>query len=132
MTNQEYKRGRTDEQVLEEAIQKAIEGGWKPLKSMVGNRVVVQQWQKDGMVEVGIINDAKPEDVLTWVRELEGIIFNHEFCKALWGEGYAPYIVRVIKPNGNLLSGEDLPLWKVHLQQMVITDDPIDYLSKNI
>ena len=75
-----------NQQVLETCITKAIEGGWQPFSSMLGNKVIIQQWQNHGMVEVGIFNDNKPEDVLSWVRELEGIIFNHDFAKSLWGK----------------------------------------------
>lgn len=47
----------------------------------------------------------------------ESIIFSHDFAKAFWGEGeeYAP-----------------LPEWMYQLQQMVIQDDPIQYLAQFI
>ncbi|RTK93202.1 hypothetical protein EKI60_06250 [Candidatus Saccharibacteria bacterium] len=98
------------QEILEKAIQKAIDGGW----------------------EHGI-----PADHLQIVEDKGGIlfyyqnppydlIFNHDFAKALWGEeaGVLNF------PEGKIHLQS--PLWQYHLQQMVIADDPIKYLGENL
>lgn len=53
----------------------------------------------------------------------ERLIFNHDFAKSLW------------IPGDETLEGytsEDNPLWQVHLQMMVIADDPIKYLGEHL
>lgn len=37
------------------------------------------------------------------------LVYNHDFCKALWGEK-----------------------WEHHIQQMVLAPDPVKYLSDNM
>jgi hypothetical protein len=49
-----------------------------------------------------------------------GLIYNHNFAKALWGD------------EQHLVEEVYQPDWEYHLQQMVISDDPIAYLSENI
>lgn len=109
---------KTIKEVLEKAIQKAIEGGWEPLSS--GLPTSITQWRGTNSVEVAVIYGWDNE--VLWVRELEGIIFNHDFAKALWG-------VETIKET-NKYYGD--PKWQHHLQQMVIADDPIKYLGDNL
>lgn len=51
---------------------------------------------------------------------LEELVILQGFCKDLWGEQ---------------LRTDDfgrLPNWKLHLMGMVIADDPIEYLGRNI
>ena len=56
--------------------------------------------------------------------------FSHDFAKAFWGEGE-----KCLEPNlkrvgvGQYLT-EDIQSWQYHLQQMVLEDNPIDYLRK--
>lgn len=45
--------------------------------------------------------------------------FRHDFAKAFWGEE-------------RLSLGHTTPAWKTHLQQMVMEENPIDYLRKFI
>jgi hypothetical protein len=55
-----------------------------------------------------------------------GIIFDHDFAKSLWGED------RTDLPYGTAKIGLYRPLWQMHLQQMVIAEDPITYLSDHL
>jgi hypothetical protein len=121
----------THQEILEQAIQKAMAGGWNPLHAIFdGSRVQVRQWQDDGMVTVCIWNDLYEYNPLTWVRELEGIIFSHDFARALWGgsliSGKVWYESGVKATSGGTIA------WKWHLQQMVIADDPIEYLGEHL
>ncbi len=65
------------------------------------------------------------------------IIFNQEFSKALWGEetwmltDYGEW-VSPQDYDGHGIGAEELPAWQYHLQQMVISNDPIEYLGQNL
>lgn len=103
----------TDKQALEKAIRIAIKNGW----------------------------DVEFEDVLQVMSKREslyglryvahsGWLFNHEFCKALWGEEHA-VVIDVHRPvtNGVVMS---LKEYQFHMQQMVIADNPLAYLKDNL
>lgn len=134
----------SDEQILEKAIQKAVDGGWEPLAYMKHATVQIDQWRLDGMVEVGIL--ARDSGQMRWVRELEGIIFNHDFAKALWGDGKTVGQDENYKSDeldNDIVFSQELwqaddgltfhgKLWQYHLQQMVVADDPIKYLGENL
>ena len=109
----------TNKKILEKAIAKAIDGGW-----MTTLASSFMEWSVGG------------DDGDTWVnRELAGvpmyklfasqIIFDKQFAKALWGEGSKAH-----KLNERV-TVYDFP-WQTHLQNMVIADDPIQYLGENI
>lgn len=108
-------------EILERAIQKAIDNGWRPLKIFDRAKAIsIQQWQEDHMVEVSILYE--DDDQLKWMRELEGIIFDHSFAKALWGDG------------GEYSAGRLglMPLWKWRLANMATVEDRIKYIGENI
>lgn len=91
-----------NQQILERAIAKAIDNGWR------GNHQVIVNAQGGAKVLEN--------------SELSATLFSHDFAKALWGEEslYSPFS-GTIKNN-----------WQYHLQQMVIADDLIKYLGDNI
>lgn len=104
----------TNQQILEKAIAKAIDGGW--LGTQDSSHV---DWLKS-------INYYKD---IQWITtdEFYPVIFNHEFCKALWGEELQTDYY-VVFPDG-----EDYgKMWQYHLQQMVIAPNPIKYLGENL
>jgi hypothetical protein len=103
----------SNKQILEKAIQKAIDGGWE-LK-FHGSTLWNARELSNYIVE------------FPYQHPIEALIFNHDFAKALWGED-------TLSPEyGDMekLSAPDL-LWQFHLQNMVISDDPIKYLGDNI
>jgi hypothetical protein len=71
------------------------------------------------------------KDPGTWVPEecgAESIIFSHNFAKALWGEAKKG----VWDTNGDgteTLKGSNAG-YKYHLQQMVISEAPLQYLKQ--
>lgn len=78
----------TDKEVLKKAIQKAIDGGWER---------------------------TYPEEAIPSLNyeEVFGIIYDHEFAKALWGE------IPIDKSNsaaGNSINWNTTPAW--HIQAM--------------
>ena len=120
----------TDKEILEKAIQKAIErqydmggllapmdpGSYKVIAPFGGKHLVMEltNWQGDLRTE-----------------SVNAIIFDHQFTKALWGDdtetGY--------EHECDVCSCDTawyLPTWQYHLQQMVISEDPIKYLGDNI
>ncbi len=104
----------SDKEILEKAIQKAIDGGWKQPEVPV----------------VFIVGDSDGNNDIT--REAYWLIYSHDFAKALWGEE------RDLQMADDYFCQEahtvhtDLPSYKWHLQNMVVSDDPIKYLGENI
>lgn len=110
----------SNQEILEKAIQKAIDGGFNP-----------------GASE----NGEPPQQTFTrrMMQDLffrHAVIFNHDFAKALWGEELHHETFIVPKELNKRFAGtEELairPIWQYHLQKMVISDDPIKYLGHNI
>lgn len=118
------------EQVLEKAIQKAIDSGWeyrtficwdegwKDPTDPVG-QVMAEFYEHYG----GEANEAVFERDL-----VSKLIFNHDFARALWGE---KIILMIVPQKDKSISGW-LEAWKGHLQMMIIAEDPIQYLKDNI
>jgi len=95
--------------ILEKAIQKALDNGW------IGN-----------YYHALTIADTFPEGEMT-----KQVIFNHDFAKALWGESW-PMPRTKHEIERYQWSDTKLAPWQGHLQQMVISEDPIKYLGDNI
>lgn len=98
--------------ILGRAIQKAIDGGWKPSAAM--------KYQKEHPYVY---------------------IFNRDFAKALWGDYDGPFTpqnsCKVCGESHGIYVEEQIDSvisapWKYHLQQMVIAEDSIKYLGENI
>lgn len=106
----------TNQEILTKAIEKAIAGGWK----------------HQGITDEGEMHFGDSGVVVDWLRggqdymSVGDLMLDHDFAKALWGEELSDDFVMF--PDG-----EDYgEVWKYHLQQMVIADDPIKYLGENI
>ena len=119
----------THQKILEKAIKKAIDGGWRPLAD--GRPTHIHQWKDKvgGAIAIATIFPDRDSEV-TWVRELEGIIFNHDFAKALWGDEFKYFVAR--DGRGTSVGEIEYAVYKYRLQQMVIADDPIKYLGENV
>lgn len=121
----------TNQQIIEKAIQKAIDGGWRPderKQTFISTQLVGTQLIEitDAYRQLWLVND---------------ILFNHDFAKALWGEKLLDYAnihnvrySRPIKPDDPIWVEENrtTPAWRSHLQLMVVAEDPIKYLEKHI
>lgn len=112
-------------EILEKAIQKAIDGGWKGPFVTDYRSTGIHQF--DG---VRYYNKVKATD-------FKSIIFNHQFAKALWGD--EPYHHVASGDAQHNKNGEIIGVranheynWAYHLQQMVIAEDPIKYLEENL
>lgn len=117
-----------NKKILEKAIQKAIDGGWTGVGYFISQHEVKYTNRLFGTIntdlgvkatftcEVGPISETQSE-----------IIFNHDFAKALWN---TPMFTTLNELYFETRDGRSE--WQYHLQQMVISDDPIKYLGENI
>jgi hypothetical protein len=96
----------SDQKILEKAIQKAVEGGWGPWNAPI-----------EITPDCNFVIDGE-----RW--NLEAVIYNHDFAKALWGE--TKY------PHNEPINGVSNYGWQYHLINMVLADDSIKYLGENI
>lgn len=123
----------TNQAILEKAIQKARKNGW---------RFGVKDYDNaspDDVLHslrvVGLTDKLPREDWYTWgiVDDcaFQKLIFNHDFAKALWGEGYIIEQINRRDPKSFSI-GQEIYVWQYHLQQMVIADDPIVYLGEHL
>jgi hypothetical protein len=102
----------TDREILEQAIQKAIDGGWKArLTEDGGLRILNAKGSETSWYSPGTFGSYS-------------IIFNHDFAKALWGGSTDTYY--------GSYSQQDELIWQHNLRDMVIAKDPIKYLGENI
>lgn len=96
---------------LTKAIEKAIANGWND-----GGLVPFEYYHEFSEVAVPFKHPwLELEDGST--VNMEAVIFNHDFAKALW-PGESPE--------------KGFELWKFHLQMMVVVDDPISYLGAHL
>ena len=124
----------SDKEILEKAIQKAIDGGWLTVwcGTMAGWRVEINQVTK----KLFIVSSLLGQEVA--IVKPEEVIFNHDFAKALWKSPKKPKYIWQPKESGLWeYDGGYMPdfigeKWEYHLQQMVISDNPIKYLGENI
>lgn len=112
------------QKTLERAIEIAIKNGWTFFGYTIGCDLKITAIDPIRRVFIEWSYDSKE-----WAREwaAEEIIFNHDFARALWQDymmfpacGHCGYIDKAKHD------------WQHHLQQMVIAEDPIAYLSENM
>lgn len=123
----------TNQEILEKAIHKALHNGWRELSD---------PWRLFDTAEHIGEGLWKFWCSGTWYQTtIEPIIFNHDFAKALWGEEPKEYRIsykvtsdpsktNTLEPS--VSSKPSLYEWQYHLQNMVISEDPIKYLGDNI
>jgi hypothetical protein len=111
--------------IPEKAIQKAIDGGWElPSDDYM--------FSDDSTFAVFYLHTNKDGNKTYMGLTPSDVIFNHDFAKALWGEGQITNRYDAF-PDVNGMYGHNGKIsWKLHLQMMVIADDPIKYLGENL
>lgn len=113
---------KTDKQVLDKAIKLALIGGWNECgQPDNGWGVDCNQWSVPTGTHL-MINHCRRGDEYYHRNQ---IIYSHDFAKALWGDKDT-----IVWADDQRM--ETLPAYKFHLQQMVISPDPIDYLRENM
>lgn len=100
----------TNQELLKLAIQIAIQNGWKPWIVPLDKDLPLPQWAVRIM------------EVANWAE----IIYNHEFAKSLFGDD--GWYHGAPKPMKAPYIEDKVRKWQYHLQMMVISPDPIDYL----
>ena len=107
----------TNQQILKQAIEKAVKNGWKLPKLEYAD-----EWSVTG--------DGIQEDYNTYI-DFERIIFSHDFAKA-----FAKYLLKENKKLPCELSFYEgsneaiMQVKKALLQQMVLEKEPLQYLKK--
>ena len=97
-----------DKEVLQKAIEIAIENGYNPLYAK----------HDDPEIYALLVKSNKHYQP----------IFSHNFAKAFWGED--DWILSVNKDGE--MGVESIKEWQYHLQQMVLEENPINYFRKFI
>jgi len=121
----------TNQEILEKAIQKAIDGGWTKWNGAFTG-IEPSLITGDYFVYFDYLGGKKPKRKSerhygTYGVSFASVILDHDFAKALWGGE------RTIRNHCQYKGCEDsLYDWEWHLQQMVIAEHPIKYLGENI
>jgi len=117
----------TDREILSNAIDKAIANGFKFEKDMVPP-VLLMEYEE------------KMWNYIPYRNQLNGFLFSHSFAKAFWGTDKTDWENINKKDNwwewqdSNYWVGNEAEFvgerWQYHLQNMVLEDNPIEYLEK--
>lgn len=124
----------TNQQILEKAIQKAIDNGWDFFGKINHEKQddiwfgspISNRW------DIRYADGRLKDNNIKKTKDNFEIIFNHDFAKALWGEGYVDAEGDKYEDIGMGEYSTRYIAWVFHLQQMVISPDPIKYLADNI
>lgn len=112
----------SNREILEKAINKALNNGWR----FEGSKSFIYPVVDESLKETYLYRTKKARDSgegeIICFDSYQELIFNHEFAKALFGE----------EPEHKSFTPYTKSGWQYHLQQMVIADDPIKYLGENI
>ncbi len=110
-------------EILKKAVEKAIANGWKPDNNL--QFIAINEF---------ITLDTDYFCLDKWHKfKIEQLLYNHDFAKALWGEEWkSAELKEYIPETDSYKIGTILPKWKWHLQEMVIAEDPVKYLGKNL
>lgn len=116
----------TDKQILEKAIKLANAGGWQ----MFGFSHFVTDSTSTFVVFNNFNEQTRDfnDDKEIW-KQIEAIIYDHDFAKALWPDLTSWYATsnRLEGPHATAIRE-----WQYHLQQLVIAPDPMAYLHDNL
>lgn len=89
--------------ILKKAINRAKERGYQG---------------PDYAMEIGYINDG---------TNYMALVFRQDFCKSIWGEE-----TRFLPYDHIHSNGVEIELWKWHIRQMSVHENPLQYLSANL
>jgi hypothetical protein len=118
----------TNEEILKAAIEKASSNGFHILSAV--------QAFDPGMVGLDWRQTAyDPYDLVVIINgelrlHLNDVIFSHDFAKAFWGEEKRPTFDDCKECGTRTMTDVGTYGWGHHLQQLVLEDDPIQYLER--
>lgn len=119
---------------LREVVEYAIEKGWNPFGD------TFPEWQITSQYSIYCLRIVDKEVEVDDYLQFPTVLYDHDFAKAVFGEqlccyscgqteeqasGHCSYCDFVDHPYW-------FPIWKYHLKQAVISEDPIDYYHKFI
>lgn len=111
----------SSQETLQRAIEKAIEGGWDTAHFTTLKSSYKHPDESEFHDILGDWHMISPLDV----------IYNHDFAKSLWGEDLSYAESKGARFSSANITRKPL-LWQHHLQQMVISPNPIEYLGANL
>ena len=115
-----------DKEVLQKSIEIAMENGMSP-KTIDKGAFFQIYWLNKGR------GGSKLDKVGFSMEDCYGVIFSHDFAKAFWkNDFWAAHISTPVGDNDNGLGMRMSHRWQYHLQQMVLQENPINYLRKFI
>jgi hypothetical protein len=133
------------EATLAKAIEKAQAGGWVPEYTITYDKHL--GWTATLKAEPKQPKNGLAANVTTMLSEND-IIFDHDFAKALWGSSRLQVCAECGCPRGTIRDFDNSKvcdeygtaasfvdgqyIWRLHLQGMVVADDPIIYLGENL
>lgn len=106
----------TQAEKLKALVRRAVACGWDGIADSTPDRLLFYQ--------VG--------ETDVFARSAEQIIFNHDFARALFGEQEFQGLDAVIASEDAFTGVKRTHYWQCHLQQAVISNDPIDYMHKAV
>ena len=129
---------KTNYQILKKIIEKAIDNGWKQevISKIYGNTESITS------VDFAVRDTKKHMDLLigNFIIYSRQMLLDHEFAKAYFGEAtewmylsHGEDMDIVSKIPNKVEWHEDYEErngWQYHLQQMVLCEEPLDYLKK--
>lgn len=115
----------TNEEILKKTIEKAVKNGWKAPTDKKEIYLGVKEFPHSGLVFVSrpkynrhiTLENAQKGTVVDWKH----FIFSHDFAKAFWQQ--KDYQDRD-------LEGKYEWAWQSFLAEMVLEEEPIEYLTK--
>lgn len=114
---------------LDRIIRKAIDNGWD-IYAFLEAPGEPTQWTvyDNGVIRLPLARGGASATVLCQY------IFDHAFAKALWGEEKYSMTIHDLNTPSEYANSIMLqqPMWTYHLQQMVISDDRIQYLIDHV
>ena len=109
-----------NQEILQKAMSKARENGYD--KQM--ERRLVKENGIDITVEMAAIEPGEwgLVSVEKYSVPTRLMVLSHDFARAFWG--IVPYL------HSRCTCHPSMPMWKYHLQQMVLQEDPVKYLEQ--
>jgi len=112
----------SDQEVLRKCVAKAVRNGWRRNLFSYHDYNFIKLYS-NGTVKV--LTDNVGSGVIFQLNEL---LFSHPFAKALWGDS-TPVLLKGMKgATHKKLYLAGILEYQFHLQEMVLAENPIDYL----
>jgi hypothetical protein len=115
------------EEILKKAIEKASIGGWYKVNGSIQEITVYDSSYAD-CYECNVRYENNDE--MSFLFDL--IIFDHEFAKAFWGERDCKCSGFALQYNQGCTGESCEKGWKHHIQQLALSTDRLEYISKFI